>query len=190
MLRKTTHLGALVIPCGYHFLQLSQFQMLSIMVPITLAVVLADISRLRGWSLWGNTLSRLFSGMIRPKEQDGDFTGAFYILITVCLTVLMFEKYIAIAAISFIITGDTFAAIIGRRYGRHRLFQTKSWEGSLSCLAATLVTVMFLPGIALEVALSGAVIAAVVEALPLGIDDNVSVPIVSGLFMTLLCRLL
>jgi dolichol kinase len=104
--------------------------------------------------------------------------------------VVLFDKPIAIAAIAFIIVGDTLAALIGRKYGRHRFFNGKSWEGSAACFAGTLVVAVFTPGLGWPVALIGAVVAAVVEALPLGTDDNVTVPILSGLAMTLAARIL
>ncbi|MCK4301338.1 MAG: phosphatidate cytidylyltransferase, partial [candidate division Zixibacteria bacterium] len=81
------------------------------------------------------------------------------------------------------------AALIGRKFGRHR-FWNKSLEGSLACLAGTLVVAALAPEIAWPIAVTGAVVATVVEALPLGVDDNVTVPILSGLSMTLLVRIL
>jgi len=185
MWRKGTHVFALVIPGGYYLLQLTRGGMLAVMIPITLVVILADVSRLRGWGLWRFGFGRVFGRMIRPHEQRGDFTGATYILTTVCLTVAMFDKPIAIAAVAFIIVGDTLAALVGRKYGRHRFFSGKSWEGSASCLIGTLAVAAFTPGLDRSVAVIGAVAAAVVEALPLGVDDNVTVPVLSGLVMTL-----
>jgi dolichol kinase len=188
--RKGTHMFALVIPGGYYFLQLDKVGMLAIMIPITLAVIVGDISRLRGWGIWRNGLESVFGRMIRPHERDGDFSGAAYILSTVCVTVALFDKPIAIAAIIFIIVGDTFAALIGRKFGRYRFFRGKSLEGSTACLVGTLIVAALVPGLDRTVAVIGAIVAAVVEALPFGIDDNVTVPILSGLAMTLAARVL
>ncbi len=188
--RKATHMGALVIPCGYYLLQLDRVAMLMIMVPIALLMILIDISRLRRWSFWTGFAGRIISPIIRNHEHMGDFTGATYILTTVCLTIALYNKPIAIAALAFIIVGDSLAAVIGRKFGRHKLFSRKSVEGSAACLAGTIIVAAIVPGLALPVALFGALVAAVVEALPLGVDDNVSVPILSGLAMTLLGRIL
>lgn len=188
--RKGTHMFALVIPGAYYFLQLDRVDMLSLMVPITLAFILGDISRLRGWPLWRNGLEKFFGRMIRPHEKKGDFSGATYILSTVCFTVALFDKPIAIAAIAFIIVGDTLAALIGRKYGRHRFFGGKSLEGSTACLTGTLIVAALAPGLDRTIAVIGAFVAAAVEALPLGIDDNVTVPILSGLAMTLATQIL
>ena len=187
--RKGTHMGALVIPVGYYILGLSKSQMLVIMIPIALLMLLIDISRLRQWALWKKIANPIGGRMIRGHELAGDFTGATYILLSVCLTVAMYSKPVAIAALAFIVVGDTLAALIGRRFGRHR-FGRKSVEGSLGCLAGTLLVALLVPDLTLAVALFGAVVATVTEALSTKIDDNISVPIISGLAMTLLFQVL
>jgi len=187
--RKGTHVGAMVIPCGYHLLDLSKQRMLTIMIPIAVAMFLIDVSRLRQWAFWQNFAVKIGGRMVRGRELAGDFTGATYILLSVCFTVALYSRPIAVAALTFIIVGDTFAALVGRKFGRHR-FGRKSIEGSLACLVGTLIAAPLIPGISLPVALVGAVVATVTEALSDKIDDNISVPIVSGLAMTLLSRIL
>lgn len=189
LMRKGTHMGALVIPGGYYFLHLDRPQMLSIMVPVTVAMILIDIARLRQWLFWKAFAQRILSPVIRQHEMAGDFTGATYILLSVCLTVALYDKPIAIAAIAFIIVGDTLAALVGRRFGRHK-FGNKSVEGSLACLIGTVIVAVLMPDLPMGIRLLGAVVATIVEALPLGIDDNITVPILSGLSMTLLNKTL
>jgi dolichol kinase len=187
--RKATHLGALVIPGGYYFLRLDKADMLAIMIPVALLMVLIDISRLRNWTIYRSTVSRIVNPMIRNHEHAGDFSGATYILLSVCLTVALYSKPIAIAALAFIIVGDVLAALIGRKFGRHR-FGRKSVEGSLACLLGTLAVALLIPEIALPVGIFGAVVATVTEAASSRIDDNISVPIISGLAMTLIGKII
>jgi len=188
-MRKGTHMVALVIPGGYYFLHLERPEMLSIMIPITVAMILIDVARLRQWLFWKAFARKILSPVIRQHEMAGDFTGATYILLSVCLTVSLYDKPIAIAAMAFIIVGDTLAALIGRRFGRHR-FGNKSVEGSLACLAGTVIVAVIVPDLPMGIRLFGAVVATIVEALPLDIDDNITVPILSGLSMTLLDKIL
>lgn len=185
VIRKATHMCSLVVPFSYHLLNLTKHTMLCFMIPAALLMVLIDISRLRRWRVWDSFAVKIGGSIIRKHEWAGDFTGASYILASFCLTIALYSKPIAIAAIAFIIVGDTFAALIGRRYGKRRFFNGKSIEGSLACLVGTVIVAVLAPGIALPVALFGALVAAIVEALPFGIDDNVTVPILSGLVMTL-----
>jgi len=190
LLRKATHMGALVIPGGYYFLKLDKTDALTIMIPVTIAMILIDISRLRQWKFWKNIASKVISPLVRNHELAGDFTGATYILTSFCVIIALYGKGIAVAAMAFTIVGDSFAAIIGRKYGHHKLFITKSWEGSLACLAGTVIVAFIIPGIPLSVVMTGAVVAAVVEAIPCGIDDNVTVPVLSGLVMTILSKIM
>lgn len=189
--RKATHMGALVIPGGYFFLGLEKPTALYIMIPITAAMIVIDIARLRKWKFWHAVGKPIIGRMIRQHEENGDFTGATYILASSCFTIGFFSKPIAIAALAFIMVGDSFAAIIGRRFGKHK-FGRKSIEGSLACLVGTAIVACAGPlfGLELQLALAGAVVAAVVEALSTRVDDNVSVPLISGLAMTLLAKLL
>ncbi len=182
-------MGALVIPSGYYLLKLSRSEALAIMIPVAILMILIDISRLREWAFWRGFARPLISPIIRKHEMDGDFTGATYILITACLTIGLFDKPVAIAALAFIIVGDSFAAIIGRRWGRHRIGR-KSIEGSLGCLAGTLIVAVLTPGLAFSIAAFGAVVATVTEFLSLKIDDNVSVPLVAGVAMMLLGKVI
>lgn len=189
--RKATHMGALVIPCGYSLLGLTKGEMLWVMVPATIAMIFIDISRLRGWAFWTGFASKIISGMVRKKEEDGDFTGATYILLSTCLTVAFYEKHLAIAALAFIIVGDTLAALIGRKFGRHKFGGgRKSYEGSLGCLLGTLIVAVLTPGLPIYTGIFGAVVAAVTEGLSFNVDDNVSVPILSGLAMTLFVKII
>ena len=184
LLRKSTHLCALIIPGSYYFFDLSRAEMLAVMIPAALAMTIIDIARLRHWALWERLAGRVIGSMIRPHEKAGDFSGATYILATVCIVVAIFSKPIAVACLAFIMVGDTFAALVGRRWGRHR-FGQKSWEGSSACLVSLLVVAGFTPDLPLSIGILGAIVATIVEALPWKIDDNVTVPLISGLVMTL-----
>ncbi len=179
--RKLTHLGALVIPGGYYFLNLSRTDTLTIMIPITAAMIIIDIARLRGWSLW-QFVKPLIAPIIREHEIQGDFTGASYILSTATLTILLFTKPIAIAALVFIIVGDTAAALVGRKFGKHKI-GNRSIEGSLAFLAVTILVAFVIPDLPVGIGLIGAVAATITEALSFKIDDNATVPLISGLIM-------
>ncbi len=177
--RKLIHLGAIAIPIGYHFLGIG------VVVPVlALALTISlclDYIRLFGKRKSRHFIYRYLGIMIRPSEKRG-LIGASYILSGSILTILLFDKPIAIAAIAFIVIGDTAGAIIGRLWGIVR-FRNKSLEGSISFLIACIVTGTLIPGIPLWVKIIGAITATVVEAITLHIDDNLIVPITSGAVM-------
>ncbi len=191
LLRKGTHIGALIVPILYIWvLDENRKIALSILVPVALLMTLIDVSRLRRWKLW--EVFKPFTGsMVRKHEEAGDFTGAFYILWMFCLVIAMFDPAIAAISASFIIVGDTLAALIGRRFGK-RKFRGKSLEGSMACLFGTVVVAYAgheLFNIPLIVTVFGAFTAALVEAIPDFVDDNLSVPLLSALAMTLAVKL-
>ncbi len=190
ILRKATHTGALIIPVGYYFLDISKPQMLILMGVALILVLSADISRLRNWSFWTEFAQKYLSSMVRKHESKGDFTGATYILISIILTVALFPKPIAVTALIYIMVGDTWAALIGRRYGKHKIINNKTIEGSAAFLISTLIVAIFAPGLTLFVAVFGSVVATVTEAMPLKIDDNLTVPLISGLSMMLCQKIL
>jgi dolichol kinase len=115
--------------------------------------------------------------------------------VSAALCAALFAEPVAAAALVMVMVGDGAAAVVGRRYGRHRYpfgAAAKSLEGSaalfLTALAATLPLVLLGPPYAplapLQLGL-GALAATVVEALPVPVNDNVRVPLAAGLAMTL-----
>ncbi|HDS01438.1 MAG TPA: hypothetical protein ENO22_15105 [candidate division Zixibacteria bacterium] len=186
-MRKAVHVFSIVIPVCYLFLPRSI--MLVVLLIASSVAVTIDLSRITGLALWSKFLVKVLGSMIRPKEKEG-FTGASYILSTDFLVILLFDKPVAIAAIAYIALGDTAAAMVGRRWGFHR-YGDKSIEGSLAFFIVTAgagIGFHYLYPGALPViaAVAGAAVATIVEAMTVRSDDNMTVPIVSGLFMQIL----
>ncbi len=107
------------------------------------------------------------------------------LLLGALLSVIVFPQRVVIAVVLVLSISDSAASLIGIRFGRIRI-GGKTLEGSL----AFFVTALVIMGLALPgpwwIAAVGALVAAVVEALPalpLGrfeLNDNVTVPLVSG----------
>lgn len=135
----------------------------------------------------------IFSSILR-KEEVKSFTGGTHLFLAAIISLLIFDKFIFIAAISFLIIGDTLAAWIGQRYGRIR-FGRKSLEGSMAafigCLGVTFVVSLLAPqNFPLIIGVMGAAVAALVEFAPIEVNDNVMIPILSGVFMQLTYEML
>ncbi len=93
-----------------------------------------------------------------------------------------------IAALTFLVLGDAAAAIIGKRFGRPA-YWGKSPHGSLACFVVCLTVGWPLLG-DVRIVVVGALAATIAEALPVPMDDNMRVPIFSGLAMELAAHLL
>jgi dolichol kinase len=126
-------------------------------------------------------------GFTKDKERDR-LSSTTLFLISAALTILIFPRGVAVAALLFLTVGDPLAEIVGVRWGRVRLLRGKTLEGALAgtagCLiiGAPLLLVQGL-GMSLEVIAIGAVAAAVTELLPAPVDDNFTIPIGSALAM-------
>jgi dolichol kinase len=175
--RKSIHLAMIIIPV-WIYVTPPDWTLLGLIIA-TSATVVTDLLRLTDRRLRGFFL-RFFRSLIRSHEEE-HLLGSTYFMIAALLSVLAFGDTIAIAALTFLIIGDTMAAIVGKKYGKP-LYWGKSLLGSLACFVSCLII-----GAALLdnqwVIIAGALAAAVAEALPVPMDDNMRVPIVSGLVM-------
>jgi len=188
--RKIIHLIGLLIPiCYYFFREEDKFIAVIILFSLTTIYFFLELLRLTNKKVQRLFLTR-FSSLLRTHEKQ-KITGTGYYLLSSLLSVLFFEKELAIACLSFLILGDMFAAIIGTRFGRTKIFANKSLEGSLACFVVCLVIGLFVAWLFPahlnpKIVAIGALTATIVELLPLGIDDNLTIPLISGLVMQIL----
>jgi dolichol kinase len=184
LVRKAIHLFSLSIPTIYFFIS-KQFA-LCLLLPITAVFISIDVARyyIPSVARW---FYNWFGWLLRRHETDiskKKLNGASNVLVSALLCVLLFPKVIAINAFTILIISDTTSALIGRRFGRHR-FLAKSLEGSLAFFASALLVVLVAPKIdrlPMEYIIGSiaAAIGTVVEALPIKIDDNISIPLSVG----------
>lgn len=146
--------------------------------------------------------------VLQAMDAPDSSPGTVYFALSITLLFLAFWRtnspddkgYIAAAGTMAMTWGDSMAAIIGKRFGRHRYHVaggTRSWEGSVAMFVAAVVamflTLVLVPGsalgpltpplatgVAVAAALTGALVAAVAEAFSPAGMDNLSVPLLAG----------
>ena len=132
----------------------------------------------------------VFFGSFIRRHELTQLNGATYLLIGCMITSLLYSKEVVIAACIYVVVGDTFATIIGKNVESPTLFKQKTLLGSAGFLAgscaAGLIFYVFTRFMPVPIILIGAVIATVLEALPIPLDDNFYVPIATGLIMSFL----
>lgn len=136
-------------------------------------------------------INRVF---FRAEEQFRESAMTPY-AIAILLTILTMPKAAALIAIYTLALADPLSALVGIRWGRHRLAGGKSLEGSAAFFVATAVvagTVLAWSGPAPPGPLVGAalLIAAAgtgLEALPLRLDDNLTIPLGVGFASWIAC---
>lgn len=178
--RKITHFIGLVIPTLY-YIDNKHF-VVGGLVLLTGFLFCFEVSRYM-FPDFSGPLLRFMSPILRFRERQGKMLGATCFVVASLLSIILFPKKIAIVCITFLVLGDLFAAIIGKKWGRVRIFSGKSFEGSLACFIICLVVSVFVIRIEPIVGLFGAVAATVFELIPIGIDDNLTVPLASGFVM-------
>lgn len=185
IVRKGVHLLSLSIPIIYFFI--SRQLAIYLLLPVTTIFIIIDTARyyIPPVTRW---FYRWFGWLLRRHETDTNrkrLNGASNVLISALLCVLLFPKVIAINAFTILIISDTTSALIGRRFGRRR-FLAKSLEGSLAFFISAVIVILIAPKIdrlpmEYVVGIIAAAIGTVVEALPIKIDDNLSIPLAVGL---------
>lgn len=185
--RKILHLSTALIPAAY--LVLPHWAMLSALITLVAAAVLIELLR------HGNSQFRLLfrnsvGFMVRSAEW-GRISGATYVLLGALLSVWLFEPRVAIAVLLILSISDTAASLIGLRFGRTR-FLGKSLAGSSAFFVTALAILWLTLPAPKSVVLVGALVATLAEALPsprlerFELNDNLTIPLLTGLVLTVL----
>ncbi len=121
---------------------------------------------------------------LKSREMKGP-TGATFYVASCMLTILLFDKAIALASIFVLIVSDPLSSLIGSRWGRRRLFG-KSIEGTAVFLSSAVIVIKCLPfGTFAAIAGAGAGLLADLFT-PGFIDDNFSIPLACSFTLWLL----
>jgi dolichol kinase len=188
--RKAIHLSFVVLPLELLYQVLpwprgrAQFRLF--FIALVVGAITLDLLRLHEPRVKG-FFRRFFGQMIREHEQL-NLLGSTYLLLAALLAIEIFPQPVAAAALGFTVLGDAVAAIVGRAWGRHRLFN-KSLEGFVACLLVCLAWAAFVTAfgrLPLGPALAGAVVASLIELLPIPLDDNLGITLFAGYAMKLL----
>jgi dolichol kinase len=195
LVRKLIHLCSLSIPTIYYFIPRSTA--IIILSVFTILAILLDLARYLHSDI-GKVFYKVFGFLLRKHELDHkkkNLNGATYVFISALISIIIFPKVIFITAFTILIISDSMAALIGRKFGRHK-FLSKSLEGTLTFFISAIIVVLLTPkveGNILEyiIGFIAAGIGAIVENVSFGLaDDNLSIPLSIGLSMWLLYYLI
>jgi dolichol kinase len=117
--------------------------------------------------------------------------GVLYLFLGILFMMLLFEKNIVLAGLMIWTFGDSFAALIGKHYGRNPMPTNvlKTIEGTIAgIIAGGLAACMF---VSWYLAFAGAVVSIIIESFDWKIykdnfDDNFFVPVVGAFVIYLL----
>jgi dolichol kinase len=141
-----------------------------------------------------NAVAIRIMGPIMRTSEITRVSGTPFYIASVLLSVAVFPKTIAILSILFLAVGDPVSSIFGILWGDlgPRFSNGKSLIGTAAgmgiCSVIAMVSLLFI-GVpshqAILISLAGGFAGGGAEMLPLDIDDNFSIPLVSGLALWL-----
>jgi dolichol kinase len=188
--RKAIHFACIVLPLWLLFEWLpwprGRVEWRWLLIALALTAIGVDVVRIHDHRV-RRFFARFVGELIREHEQF-NLLGSTYLLIAALLAVEMFPQRVAAAALGFTILGDGMAALIGKGWGRTRFFN-KTLEGAGGGLLACLAWAAFLGGTGVlpwGVVLCGALVASLIELLPIPLDDNLGITLFAGYTMKLL----
>lgn len=137
----------------------------------------------------------LFNNLERDYEKKGlRGKGFLFYLLGTTLAVILFPKDVSMAAIAILALGDSVSRLVGPYgYLKHPWNSKKFIEGVVAGgVAAALAAMLFVPPF---YAISASAVAMAIESLDIKInsnkvDDNLTIPLVSGIVMEILIVLL
>lgn len=193
ILRKLWHISTGSI-CLFIFLRSGNPQLFWAHAIMVLAIVgfAADYLRKKYRPL-NLLILKIMGPLMRRSEREGT-TGLPFYALGCSLALYFYDRDIAILAIMFLVFSDPISSFFGVLYGKDKLLPNKSLQGAVAgfftcyliCLFYTMNTATIGTHILTFSIISG-IIGATSELISaFNVDDNLTIPVLSGLGMTLL----
>lgn len=182
--RKIYRCLAVIFPIVYYFTDKSTI--LTILTIFLIFLLILEFLRYKFAEL-NEKIFKIAKIFLKEKEKRR-ISATTVVVFSILLTIILFRKSIAIYSVLFLIFSDGVSAIIGTKFGKIKIFRGKTLEGSLSFLITCLfIGILFYPtaiSLPFRKIFAGALTATFAELLPL--DDNLTIPLASGLIMWLI----
>jgi phytol kinase len=182
LIREAIHMSGALIPLVCTFLERYLVSLLILLV--TLLYTASELVRVEGIN------APLFSTVTRRaalKPELYEFvTAPILFALGIMVPLTFFPVPINYASIIILALGDGSATLFGKKFGRtvFPFNKGKRVEGSIFGFLFAFLGALFV--VSSGKALVGAAVGMLVESLPAPVSDNLGVPIVSGLVMTLI----
>ena len=184
--RKLLHLSSIIYPVLYS-VALDKKNIVLLLGALLILMITLEI--LRFHYLAANQIFCRYCNFLLRHNEKKHITGATYFLCGSLITVLFFEKDIAITSLCVLVISDTFAAIVGLTLGKFKLYDNKTLEGSAAFCGSALVIAWIASNItylSLQSLILAAIATTIIELFSkkLKLDDNILIPISFAIFYT------
>lgn len=196
LVRKFWHIGVGAILLRAYYLSGLGSQKWA-MIAGTLGVIgiIFDFFRLNNRA-FSNFALKYFGQFYRESERTG-YSGLPFYAFGVAISLFLFEERVAVLSVFFLVFSDPISSLVGIKFGKTRIINGKSLEGSIAgALVCTFICIIYGQHLAYNkeflfpFAVFAGIIGSLSELLFSKLDDNLTIPIVSGFGMSLLNFLL
>lgn len=190
VMRKLWHMGTGVAGIITYFVSgMSHMLIAQILMGLALVGFLVEFTRMRVKAV--NKVVIFFMKPFMREHEKNSMSGFPFYALGVSLALFLFPEKIGVLAVIFLVFSDPISSYFGILYGKDKILPNKSLQGTvagyLTCYSVTLVYTLFYVEPSVEVlvfAMFGGLIGAISELLSELVDDNLTIPVVSGLGLT------
>lgn len=151
-----------------------------------------DLLRMKFESI--NVMTIKVLGPFMRKSEEAGFTGLPFYALGAGLSIFFYEKHIALLSIMFLVFADPIASFVGVNLGKDKILPNKSLQGTMaSFFVCYIVSFLYLGEYGVDsfnliiFSLCAGIIGAISElASAFNIDDNLTIPVISGAGLTIL----
>jgi dolichol kinase/phosphoserine phosphatase len=182
LIRETIHASGFFIPIIAGFIGIYPISL--IICVVSILYFLSELSRMNRKNM--PIISAITRNAASPTERYEFAAAPLYFAMGIFLTLLLFPAPVSGAAIAIFTLGDSTASLFGGLISKKPLpfNKGKTVEGSLTGFFFAFMAGLFFVSPAL--ALIGAAVAMAIESLPLPVNDNILIPLGTGLTLLLL----
>ena len=182
--RKAIHIFSIIIPLFHIYFFKNKIDMIIFLSAIIIFCFFIEIFRNQN-SFISKIFEKYLSFMMRSFEKKGSLTGSTWVFVGALITIILVPQPFSLLALFFLAFGDTLAALVGMKFPFIKI-GNKTLSGSLACFIMCLFVGLILDfEISSEVILIGAFTATITELISIKINDNISMPVLSGCAMYL-----
>ena len=180
--RKIIHLLSMVVPLVHVYFIKDRMEMLIFLSFMLIFCFFVEVFRTKHFVVH-KFFKKYLHFMMRDSEKEGKITGATWVFAGSLITIILIPKPFCIVALFFLAVGDTFAALVGMSYPFLKIGR-KTLSGSVACfITCFIIGLLFNHSLNTSTIMFGAFIATLTELSSMKINDNLSIPIFSGLSM-------
>ena len=191
--RRLFHMANGFVIASLYLITFSHSQMVHLLGTIACALYLVEQIRIN----YPETAAKLlpFTKLIMRAEEQLKESAMVPYMMAVLLTIITCPKHSALVGIYTLAFADPLSAMVGIRFGKHKLSPTRSVEGGAAFFFTTFFISMFILagysgslsssvfGISLLLGAS----CTLFDLVPLKIDDNLTIPLFTAAALWLIC---